>query len=255
MKYNIGERYKGANEKWFTITGILNKQLSREKTFDSGYKTIASISNIPRGTIKDWLSPSVCDVGIVGEPNMRYHPLYIKWKNMINRCYNRNNPNYPLYGGAGVKVSDELLNFCNYVKVVEKLENYDKLLKEHGKWQIDKDLKSVGQKIYSKETLTIMTVAENQNLAMLEFHKNIYQFDLNGNFIKKYNSLLEVYQENGFDMSGINHAISGRYRYSHNYIWLDENTLCELNERIKRANEPKKTSSKIVIQIDKKQVK
>ena len=141
MKYNIGERYEGSDKHWFTITAYTENPRDREITFDSGYKTIASIVNIPRKSIKDWLSPSVCGVGIVGSPNMRYHPLYIKWKNMISRCYNINSQYYPLYGGKGVIVSDELLNFCNFIEIVKQLENYEELLKDPKKWQIDKDLK------------------------------------------------------------------------------------------------------------------
>lgn len=85
-----------------------------------------------------------------------------------------------------------------------------------------------------------MTSKENQQLAMAEFHKNIYQFDMSGIFIKKYNSLSEVYQQTRFDMSCINHAISGKYRHSYHYIWIDENTLSELDERVINALKSKK---------------
>lgn len=35
------------------------------------------------------------------------HPLYTVWRSMKERCYNKNNPNYPRYGGRGITVCEE----------------------------------------------------------------------------------------------------------------------------------------------------
>lgn len=75
---------------------------------------------------------------------------------MIGRCYNKNHCGYKSYGAKGVRVSDELLNFRNYVDIVEKLPNYKLLLENPKGWDIDKDYKSISSKIYSKDTLCIM---------------------------------------------------------------------------------------------------
>jgi hypothetical protein len=37
-------------------------------------------------------------------PEMRRHPLYSVWRNMISRCENSKNRKYPDYGGRGIKV-------------------------------------------------------------------------------------------------------------------------------------------------------
>lgn len=34
-------------------------------------------------------------------------PVYVKWRSMMNRCYNKNQDNYQRYGGAGIKVCPE----------------------------------------------------------------------------------------------------------------------------------------------------
>ena len=34
------------------------------------------------------------------------HPLYRTWTNMMTRCYNKKNKNYPSWGGRGIKVCD-----------------------------------------------------------------------------------------------------------------------------------------------------
>lgn len=250
MKYKIGERYEGSNNHWFTITGYTDNLRYREIIFDSGYKTIVSTSNIPRKNIKDWMSPSVCGVGIVGSPKMRFHPLYTKWRNMISRCYDQNNIFYSLYGGRGIIVSDELLNLCNFIEIVKQLDNYEKLLRDPHMWQIDKDLKSGERKIYSKDTISILSAKENQWLATLENHKSIYQFDLNGQLVYKYDNLLDVHKETNFNMSNICHCITGKYKHAYNFIWLDEDGINEISKRVIFANTPKRTNNKTVLQFD-----
>lgn len=247
----IGERFINNKGCTFEIIGYEANNYRTIK-FDSGYICSAHISNITRTncTIKDWMSPSVYGVGIVGEPGLRYHPLYIKWRNMIGRCYNPKNTYFKYYGAIGIKMSDELLNFKSFIAIVEKLDNYEKMIKEPHKWQIDKDLKSIGQKMYTKDTITIMTAKENQWLATAEHHRDIYQYDINGNFISKYNNLLEVIQQNNYDMSCIDHAIFGKYRHAYGYIWLDENNISELKQRVIFANSPKKTTAKVIYQIN-----
>lgn len=34
-------------------------------------------------------------------------PVYVKWRSMMNRCYNKNQQNYERYGGAGIRVCPE----------------------------------------------------------------------------------------------------------------------------------------------------
>lgn len=53
----------------------------------------------------------------VGEDRCK-HPLYATYKNIKQRCYNKNKPDYHNYGGRGIKVCDRWLgidgftNFC-----------------------------------------------------------------------------------------------------------------------------------------------
>jgi hypothetical protein len=41
-------------------------------------------------------------------------PAYLRWKNIMQRCYNPNNPGYPDYGGRGVRVCDRWHDFAAY---------------------------------------------------------------------------------------------------------------------------------------------
>lgn len=42
--------------------------------------------------------------------------LYNTWKCMRQRCFNPNNPSYPHYGGKGVKICDEWMDYAGFRK-------------------------------------------------------------------------------------------------------------------------------------------
>jgi len=85
-----------------------------------------------------------------------YHPLHSKWKDMLNRCYNKNASSYHLYGERGVTVCEEwknsFLDFYNWA-----ISNgWEKGL------QLDKDKKGNGF-IYSPNSCCFLTSKENNN--------------------------------------------------------------------------------------------
>lgn len=47
---------------------------------------------------------------IVEEGGYSGHYLYNTWNGMLRRCYNANNPNFPDYGGIGIRVYKDWLN-------------------------------------------------------------------------------------------------------------------------------------------------
>jgi len=54
-------------------------------------------------------------------------PIYIVWRNMKERCYNKNNDSYELYGAVGVTVYQNWINdFLSWYDYVSKLENFGK---------------------------------------------------------------------------------------------------------------------------------
>lgn len=44
------------------------------------------------------------------------HPLYTKWKGIMRRCYNFNDPAYLRYGGRGITVSKRWLESKNFIE-------------------------------------------------------------------------------------------------------------------------------------------
>ena len=101
------------------------------------------------------------------------HPLYFRWINMLRRCYEPNFHGYMAYGGRGVTVEPFLRVFANYASFVETLPNYENLVKEPSKWQIDKDQN--GGYEYSRKTIRIVSSAENLELENSRKRIPVYQ--------------------------------------------------------------------------------
>lgn len=51
---------------------------------------------------------------------IRTHPLYSTWKNIRNRCSNKNLREYPRYGGRGIKVCDRWQSYENFYTDLHK---------------------------------------------------------------------------------------------------------------------------------------
>ena len=86
--------------------------------------------------------------------NSMYCPYYVKWRNMLNRCYNDNNKNKPTYSGC--TVCGEWLLFSNFKNW---MTNQD--------WQgkhLDKDIINQGNKIYSPGDCVFVTQSINNPL-------------------------------------------------------------------------------------------
>ena len=121
---------------------------------NTGYTTKVSMTKIKSGSIKDKIKPVLYGIGYIG-----YGPYktankrrYNCWKSMFARCYSEdylsNKPSY-----RGCTVSEEWHNFQNFAKWYE--DNYIE------GYQIDKDIKIEGNKIYSPDACMFVSRSDN----------------------------------------------------------------------------------------------
>lgn len=192
----------------------------------TGATYIVSSENVRTGTIKDYMSPSIAGVGVIAFKGATSHPLFRRWKSMILRCYDKNDRDYKTYGAMGVTVCEEWHNFKNYITDIENMENYDKLLKDSVNWHIDKDIS--GGKIYSRETVAIITKSENcserarRGVQNLYDKKPVLQLSLDGEFIAEYESIMEAKRVTGINtISGVCH---GKRKTAGGYRWEFKNS-------------------------------
>ena len=119
---------------------------------------------------------------------------------MLRRCYEPSFHGYEAYGGRGVTVEPFLQVFSNYVSFVEQLPNYERLIKEPGKWQIDKDKN--GGKEYSRQTIQIVRSSENLEIENVKKRMPVYMICADGSK-EKFDSISEAERVTGIHRGNI----------------------------------------------------
>lgn len=123
--------------------------------------------------------PTVCGVGYLGDnyDKTTDKPIYARWNNILQRCYNPNSANYNSYGEIGVVVADEWLNFSNFKKWF--LDSYYDIGDE--KLVTDKDILIKNNKVYSSETCLLVPVSFNSIFAgMNEYNTKGIKYGVSG---------------------------------------------------------------------------
>ncbi|MCD7767057.1 MAG: hypothetical protein LUH53_11200 [Lachnospiraceae bacterium] len=131
-----------------------------ERTGDDSEEYILKVMNDIRFKKKDWsrksYNPTVCGVGYHGCSDAdSKSDAYIKWKSMLERCYNRNclrrAPQY-----SDCTVCDEWLNFSNFRYWYEAHKYSAKSL------SLDKDILMKGNRMYCPEFCALVPKNINQ---------------------------------------------------------------------------------------------
>lgn len=134
---------------------------------DTGYTTKALYENIKLGKIADPYRKTCYGVGYVGEFKRTYYWKQAKqlWRNMLKRCYSEKDSKG--YFNKGITVDDRWLCFDNFNEDLPKLENFDLWLEGQRdnatKYNLDKDFKIDGNKVYSREACMFLTESFNKS--------------------------------------------------------------------------------------------
>lgn len=224
-KFFIGEIHKNKIGLDYEIIGYANEGTRSKrvvKFIETGYETEVFTHSINTGEIKDYLHKSIYSVACLGMKDSSRHPLFKRWKNMIERCYYDRHVAYDIYGGRGVYVCDRWLNFANYVEDITKKENYSKLIEQPDKWHIDKDILIKGNLCYSNETTIIVTARENIDEVNKKNNKTVLQYTKTGELVAKYNSLQEASDAIGISKNNLSYVCHGGRKTAKGYIWKYE---------------------------------
>lgn len=142
---------------------------------NTGSTTVVDPNNLRHLRFKDPFAPNIAGVGYFGNTahnygynKKEYGRVYAIWSQMLNRCYNQNNKDYPYYGGLGVTVCDRWHNFSNFFYDFIHMPNFEKWLNSpNNSYHLDKDIKQMGlpmnYRIYSPETCVLVPAHENIN--------------------------------------------------------------------------------------------
>ena len=93
--------------------------------------------------------------------NHIYKKIYTLWHSMMQRCYYENGENYKKYGAIGVIVAEEWHSLDRFIETIDLVDgfNIDGIM--IGKLQLDKDVKIMGNKTYSKENCLFISPSDN----------------------------------------------------------------------------------------------
>lgn len=168
---------------------------------DTGNVKTVSSRLIRLKSIKDELKADILGVGFFGigeykskNPLTKKHtPQYSTWRSMLRRCYYapyiEKNPTY-----KGCSVHPEWHNFQNFAKWYD--ENHPN---DGNDYQLDKDIKVEGNKLYSPITCSFVTKRENTQKAKAKS----YTFISPDNVVTEIYNLSEFCRENNLNVGSM----------------------------------------------------
>lgn len=141
---------------------------------------------------------------------------------IIDRCYNPNSKSYKTYGGAGVTVCEEWLNYPQSFIDWSIANGFKQDL------VIDKDILcdelGVSPKVYSPKTCQWITLSENSKYT--NKHKKsekVIQYSVKGEYIGTYSSAQEAGDALGIAPSNINRVCNNKRKLAGGFQWKYEN--------------------------------
>ena len=180
-----GKVYRSNNYGDFKIIEYVNAKKVKVRFIETGYEKYSDLVSILSGGIRDILRPNVYGVGYIGEGkyksccNGKDTKVYSVWAGMLERCYRskvlERKPRY-----KGCTVAEEWHNFQRFAEWFEEhyIEGY----------QLDKDIRVEGNKIYSSDTCMFVSNQENSEAASAKHYKAV----------NPEGCLLEIYNMNKF---------------------------------------------------------
>ena len=165
----------------FKIISYIDCYNVKVRFISTGYVCTTTASQVTTGSIMDKLVPAVFGVGFIGGSHYKakskgyFTKRYQTWAGILERCYcpkyRKRQPTY-----ADCTVAEEWHNFQVFAKWFD--ENYI------SGFDIDKDIKIHGNKMYSSETCLFVSHTDNNIKAQAKSYNFI---DPNGNHVKIYN--------------------------------------------------------------------
>ena len=179
-KHYVGLIYESKNYGKFKIIHELKREEGKERRFlieflNTGYITDASITSIRGGDVRDYLVPSVANIGYIGYidgyiTDQNHYAYYKVWNDMMHRCYNVNDKDYPLYGGIGISVDPSWYCFDTFYNDIHYIPGYDLKVQFPDQYQLDKDYLQMNipknQRVYSK--YTCMWLSKHDNTMIMQ---------------------------------------------------------------------------------------
>ena len=150
----IGDVYDTTSCGKLTIVQLESCYKVVVKFLNTGNLRTVDPRNVRKGTVKDRYAPTIYNIGVVGEKypiklDGKVAKEYSTWRNMLARCSNLQYKNFKTYKDCEVsenfKSYEHFYEWC-YKQIGYNLDNFE----------LDKDLLSKGNKLYSEHTCVFL---------------------------------------------------------------------------------------------------
>lgn len=150
----IGTVFKTNNSGECIVVDYVNYENVTVEFVETGYKAKTRMDNLIRGKVKDYLSPSLYGVGIIGcevSTKERKSKIFSYWNNMLKRCYcNKSLEVSPSYEDC--QVSENFKNYQYFKEWCFQQIGFEEVDRNGKSFQLDKDILVKGNRIYSEDT-------------------------------------------------------------------------------------------------------
>lgn len=148
--------------------------------------------------------------------NKMQDEMYQKARNrhhtIMSRCYNKHSNGYKYYGARGVTVCEEWHSFENFYRDLDSIDGWNHDLFIAGELALDKDYKIKGNKEYSKDACTFMSVTENNRVKPHQ-QKEIIALSPEG-VIYEFTNQSDFARANNITLSAIHMCLVGIWRHT-----------------------------------------
>lgn len=147
----VGLRFQNKAGRWCEIIEVKGWSDVVVRFDDTGTIKSFQADSLKRGTFFDPYYKTYWGFGYIGEgkyTGKSHKSAFNTWMHMVERCYDTESKYYPLYGGVGVKVSQEWSNFQVFAEWFEKHKVVG--------WHMDKDFIEPSSKLYSEDTCVFL---------------------------------------------------------------------------------------------------
>lgn len=145
--------------------------------------------------------------------------LYMKarsrHRSMMDRCYRENSTGYKYYGARGVTVCKRWHKFENFYQDLDKIDGWDEEKFIRGEISLDKDYKIKGNKEYSLEACSFVTLEVNNKLKPSQ-QKEIIAMSPKG-IIYTFMNQSDFAKEHNLQLSSIHYCLTGKWK--HTNLW------------------------------------
>jgi hypothetical protein len=205
--------YDSKNHGTFKVIKYTNSCDVEVKFTSTGCKVSTQLGHIRVGNVRDRMYPNIYGIGYSGIGKYKlnitgkYTKTYEAWFNMMRRCYcSKFQARHSTYKGCTVDSE-----WCNFQVFAEWYHN--NYPTNGGKYELDKDIKIKGNKVYGPDTCLFVSHKDNAVKARAIHFKVVSP---NGTILTGYN-VSQFCRENNLSQGHLTNVINGKKKHHKGY--------------------------------------